>query len=87
MRDADKKGRKLKRATLIAFNTADGFWRVHVDRATLGKVYTVDMNTIRREVFLNQPTGTRFICEVVDAYGDESKTWNHFPTEILEIEK
>lgn len=78
---------KPKRATLKALQTADGFWRIKVNQAAVGKVYTADVNSIRIVTFVNQPTGTQFNCEVVDVLDEEFGTWDHFPTELLDIEK
>ena len=67
---------------LIKIETADGFWTT-ADKARLGKVYVVDLESRRRERFLQWRTMTAFECEVIDAR--DGRRWAPFPAELLEI--
>lgn len=78
--------RKIVNAKLVGWRTANGFWCIDVDRATIGKVYEVDLNTVKTNQWFNLPTETHFDCETVDALQDDGE-WHPFPTELLEFQR
>lgn len=80
---------KLTNATLVKLATSDGFWRIKEHRPVQpGKVYIVDLDTIRVEKCWNIPTGKLFECELVEAWdtsGPLPDDFRHMPTELLEL--
>jgi len=85
------KERKLGQATLVALRTANGFFEIIPERATIGKVYTVDLNRIFVGGFFHVPSQTLWKCEVIEVL-DEGYTctgglfWP-WPTELLKFER
>lgn len=73
-------------ATLEKLSSADGFWNIIGGSAQIGKIYMVDLDTIRTGKFINEPTGKAFVCEIVDVMEDDGE-WQYFPTELLKIER
>jgi len=71
-------------AVLKATMSADGFWNIKTEQATVGKVYVVDLESRRTEKWHNLKADKDFVCEVIDAMGDDG-TWAPFPIELLEI--
>lgn len=78
--------RKLGKAKLVGLRTQDGYWTIKPDQATIGTLYTVDLNSARVGVFFNIPSQKQFRCEVIDTREDCDGQFYHFPTELLEIQ-
>lgn len=74
--------RRLGTATLIQLRSRDGFWVMN-DNIGFGKLYVVDLNSVRNVEFINAPTGVSHTTEVIDA--QDGGFWLPFPVELLDI--
>lgn len=77
--------RRAGRAKLVSLRSADGFWNIKVEMATVGKEYEVDLNSARRGQFVNLTTGRPFTCEIIDVWDESQREFIHFPVELLEV--
>lgn len=77
--------RCLGKARLVALRSADGYWNVKVDNATIGKDYQVDLKSIRRAGFVNKDSGKYFECQIIDVFDDSTGEFIHYPTELLQL--
>ena len=73
-------------ATLEKLSSKDGFWNIREDQAQIGKIYMVDLDSIRTVVLRNKPSRKDFRSEVIDVIQNDGE-WKYFPTELLRIGK
>lgn len=76
--------RREGKALLIKAQTADGSWSLH-DHVPTGRIYRVDLDTVRTMLLHNLVTGVEGPCEVIDVYQDGKDSWTFYPTEMLAL--
>lgn len=76
--------KNIATATLIKHTTDDGLVEMK-DDIPLGKIYQVDLDTIRNGEGFNTVKKVKWEREVVDVL--DGQHWKWMPTEILSIER
>ena len=74
-------------AKLVGLRTGDGYWNFKVDKATIGKEYTIDVDRIGTHTFWNTTFKVYHKSEVVWALDEGDGNWYPFPTELLEFKR
>jgi len=78
--------RTIVTAELIKRKTEDGLVEMN-DDIPIGKIYQVDLSTIRTGKGLNTVHNIKWEREVIDVKDDDAGDWRWMPTELLSIWK